>query len=65
MLNNDDIFSFTVNLIMDGVGRTIDDHNRKNDGDINKELFLANTYKNIYDIGNKAMEEAPKREDKE
>ena len=55
-MGNKDIFTFSVNLIMDGVAKTIDDYNRKNDAEINKELFLASTYKNIYDIGNKNMD---------
>lgn len=55
-MSNKDIFTFSVNLIMDGVAKTIDDYNRKNDTDINKELFLASTYKNIYDIGNENMD---------
>lgn len=55
-MGNKDIFTFSVNLIMDGVAKTIDDYNRKNGTDINKELFLASTYKNIYDIGNENMD---------
>ena len=60
-MGNKDIFTFSVNLIMDGVAKTIDDYNRKNDAEINKELFLASTYKNIYDIGNKNMDKLKAR----
>ena len=64
-MKNNDIFSFTINLVMDGVKKTIKEYNDKYDTDIDETLFISNIYKNVYSIGNQEMEELDKRKDKD
>ena len=64
-MKNNDIFSFTVNLVMDGVKKAIEDYNTKHDTEIDETLFMSNIYKNVYTIGNREMEELDNKKDKD
>lgn len=64
-MENNDIFTFTINLIMDGVKKTIKEYNAKYDTDIDETLFISNIYKNVYTIGNQEMEELDNKKDKD
>ena len=64
-MKNNDIFSFTINLVMDGVKKTIEEYNAKYDTDIDETLFISNIYKNVYTIGNQEMEELDNKKDKD
>ena len=64
-MKNNDIFSFTINLVMDGVKKAIEDYNAKYDTDIDETLFISNIYKNVYTIGNREMEELDNKKDKD
>ena len=64
-MKNNDIFTFTINLVMDGVKKAIEDYNAKYDTDIDETLFISNIYKNVYTIGNREMEELDNKKDKD